>query len=270
MPSYKYAKLNDKNWLYTKYIKEQKSINDIAKVVGVKSCNTVRQALIRNNITVRSISDGLTCNRDNDLVINNETLEVINGSLLGDGSLFIWNKLSDVSYPYFSKKNKYKTHIEYVAKILLKNKYQDYISEEYHKKYKKYYYQLRTFSDKRLKSLFVDWYPVDNNYVKRVPDNLTLTPNMLLHWFLDDGSSYIRRKGAKTKQVIIRLCSESFSEEEQNILINKLQDKFNIKGSLHKENSGTGFRIEIKQSSASDFFNIIGRCPVPDLEYKWK
>ena len=103
-----YDLLNNKEWLYKKYVKEKLSTKDIKKLCGAKTSNSVRQALIRNNIKVRNVSEGLTCNRINDGFILN--VPVIEGSLLGDARLGIYNRKSDISNPYFSKKNIGKDH----------------------------------------------------------------------------------------------------------------------------------------------------------------
>ena len=203
----KYPLLNDKKWLYEKYIREGFGTIKICKLSGAKTPNSVRQALIKYNIPVRTIGDGLRINRKDDGLIINK--EVIDGCLLGDGFLCKWNKNSDVSFPYFAKRNKYYDHIKYVS-------------------------------------------------------------NLLLHWFLDDGNSYQARKNSRTKQIIITLCSECFSKNNQEMIMDKVNNKFNLSMRLNKANSGVGYRIVVPQSKASLFYDIIGPCPVPSMEYKWK
>lgn len=116
MGSYKYSQLNDFDWLYEKYITNQISSLDISKLIGCKTSNSVRQALSRFNIPIRNISESLTIN--NDIVTINDS--VITGCLLGDGWLKRFNTNSEISYPYFIKKNKYRSHIEYVANYFLR------------------------------------------------------------------------------------------------------------------------------------------------------
>jgi len=91
---------------------------------------------------------------------------------------------------------------------------------------------------------------------------------MLLHWFLDDGNSYVRKR--KTKQVCIVLCSESFSRIDQELMSEKIWDKFGIKCSVRKCQSGTGYRIFVRQKYAGLFYDIIGPPVVSSLAYKWK
>ena len=99
--SYKYPKLNDREWLYKCYVEQKLSTIEISKLAGARTCNSVRQALIRNNIPVRSISDGITAKHPDFFVINQDVLD---GCLLGDGYMIRYNRLSNKSYPYFAKK----------------------------------------------------------------------------------------------------------------------------------------------------------------------
>lgn len=60
--SYRYPLLNDKDWLYEHYITESLSTKNIRDIIGCKSANRIIQALIRHDITIRNISEGLTVN----------------------------------------------------------------------------------------------------------------------------------------------------------------------------------------------------------------
>jgi len=269
----KYDCLNDKNWLYQKYITEKRSTNEMVKLSGCRTPNSVRQALIRFNIPVRSVSNGLTCNRDDDFCLTKEVLQVINGSLLGDGYFGKYSKISDKSYPRFEKKNKHRDHVEYVAKILFSANFNKYIRKVTHFSFGKFHkgYVLRSYCQKKLLGLYKKWYPESNNFKKVVPKCINLTPTVLLHWFMDDGNSY-RRKGygRRSRQILITLCTESFVKEDQEWLREQMLEKYDIRSRLAKEKGGTGYRIAIPQSCADTFYDIIGPCPVPSMQYKWK
>ena len=74
-------------------------------------------------------------------------------------------------------------------------------------------YKFQTPVDKRLKDEYDRWYPNWNNFKKIVPDGLELTPKILLHWFLDDGTTSWRKQ-KRSKSVRLTFCSESFSYED--------------------------------------------------------
>jgi hypothetical protein len=273
--SRKYPKLNNQKWLKEQYIDQKKSTIQIAKELGIKTCNSVRQALIRAKTPVRDFSEGQTITNEKDYLKIDE--EVLTGCLLGDGSLMKYNKLSGKSFPRFSKKNKYEDHIEFVAKEMFSILWKERISFEVHKKYRTKYYLLRSGVHKYLEPYFQKWYPKENNYKKVVPKDLVITPKVLLHWFLDDGYS-TRRKGygRRCRQIKIALCTECFSKEEQDFLSKQLFDNFGIKsrvGPASWKNSKEvrhSWRIYINQSDADLFFKTIGPPPVQSLAYKWK
>jgi hypothetical protein len=262
----KYKKLNDRQWLYEHYIDKKLGTKKICKLAGAKTPNSVRQSLIRFNMPLRSISEGLTCNREDDGFIFDQ--EILNGCLLGDGFLRSYNKKSDHSYPYFSKRNIHYDHVLFVADQIFSNNHEKRIQESSELFLGKYrtIFQLRTLSHKKLLRYFREWYPPNKNYKKTIPDSLVLTPTVLLHWFLDDGCSYRRKR--KTRQIIITFCSECFSLQEQNKIQEQFQSRFGIKTWLHETKSG--HRIEMSQSYADKFYNVVGRCPVPSMAYKWK
>ena len=264
--SYKYPLLNDKDWLHNQYVVQGKSTNEIARLAGAKSANSARQALMRNGIRVLSISEGVRKFGSDHFVFD---LQVIEGSLLGDACLQKWNKESRGSIPSFRKKNKYYDHLKYVAEKLLPESWEDHINETSDRcRNKKFsYFLFRTGVRDQLSPVYERWYPSWNNRVKVVPKDLVLTPEHLLHWFMDDGCSQRRKR--PSRQIVITMCCESFTKDDQQFLVDQL-DSLSISSCVTTCNSGTGYRIKIRQSSADAFYNIIGPCPVPSMEYKWK
>jgi len=266
--SHKYPQLNDLDWLRQKYVIEKQSTTQIAEILDVKCSNSIRQALLGNGLIVRTPSQGLRINNENLLIDD----EIINGSLLGDGSIVKYNKHSHLSIPYFRKKNKQLDHIELVAKSFYLTNYSDRIFVDYNKCNGKIlkYWLLRTTADEKLIDYYNKWYPKCNNYKKVIPLDLILTPKTILHWFLDDGSSQRRYRYAKySNEIMITFSSESFTKTENEFLIEQL-NTFSLCARLNKCNSGTGYRVRIPQSKSLDFFNLIGECPIESMKYKWK
>lgn len=266
----KYKLLNDESWLRQKYCTEKLSTKKIAALAGAKTPNSVRQALLCYGIPLRDISEGLTVSRDDsDFHLD---LEALTGGLLGDASLRSYNPDSEISGAYFSRRNKYRKHVEFVAKAFypktgesrVKTIVETYAGTPYE------LFSFRTGTFRSLKTYFNDWYPLSSGRVKAVPRNIDLTPKTILHWFLDDGSSFQRRKNSSKIQVVNIFCSESFSKEDQEFLIEQLNSKYSLHAYLKKVNFGSGFRIEIGQSQAESFFRLIGSPPVEELAYKWK
>lgn len=244
------------------YSIDKKSLKEICNIYNITSNNTIRQILIRHNISLRNVSQSLTVN--NDPV--NLNWNVIIGSLLGDAGLSCYNRYSENSYPAFYKKNKYYDHVVYVARHFYNN-YKNYIAEETRRG--NVYFKFKTSVNFEFKSLYKQWYPVSNNFVKVVPINLELNPQILLHWFLDDGSTSWRHQ-TKSKSVRLTFSSESFEYMDQFRLSEMINDQFKIKAKLTPVKTGFGWRIKILNESVEKFFDLIGPCPVPNLCYKWK
>lgn len=269
--------LDDRAWLYQKYIVEQRSASEIATIVGAKSSNSVRLALLRQRIEIRGRREAQTIGREEDSFSINS--EVLVGCLLGDASLFIWDKQSSTSCPYFSKKNKHKEHLEYIAKLLFKkdvsNRIKEVLEHLVYKNQKKEYlcYYLTSLTHDELKPWYKSWYPESSGYKKVIPNNIEITPTVLLHWFLDDGCC-TRQKRSDLKQDLLKvvLSSESFSPFDQNRLLTLLNKNFNLQGSLISTGeNGKDKRIAfLRQEDVARFFEIIGPCPIKCFEYKWK
>jgi LAGLIDADG DNA endonuclease family len=88
--------------------------------------------------------------------------------------------------------------------------------------------------------------------VKVVPSNIfeLLTPIGLAYFISDDGSFQNSNK-------IIKLCVEGFKESDVDLLIQVLENKFNLE--CRKEKRGKGFRIVIKNKSLETLRELL--CP---------
>lgn len=272
----KYRELNSLDWLRQKYEIEGLSTKKIAELIGARTPNSVRQYLLKYGIPLRSIREGLVKNREHDgFRLNAETQQIIEGSLLGDGCLYSYNRESDASAPIFKKRNKFRDHIAFVCSGIGVHHSRIRKSIEQVGGTKCVVHSFKTLSHDSLMALFRRWYP-PARFKKIVPINLTLTPTILLHWFLDDGSSSWRNRKypdgwqQRKKQVVMSFSSESFTREENQFLCDQMKETFGISCSVTSVNSGTGWRIKVLQSSVSTFLEIIGLCPFASLAYKWK
>lgn len=94
---------------------------------------------------------------------------------------------------------------------------------------------------------------------KIIPGNIgeLLTVRGLCYWFCDDGY--------KTKNGLY-ICTELFSKEENELLIQVLKDKFGINCSLHKHTNGD--RLYILSESKDKFIFLIKPYILKIFEYK--
>ena len=125
---------------------------------------------------------------------------------------------------------------------------------------------IRSKINNELMECYSKWY---KNGIKTVPNDLIITPKTLLVWFLDDGNSYRRKR--ETRQIIITLCTDSFTLNEVSLLCSKIE-LLGIEPTVKRiSNRGNMcHRITFKQSQSDKFYEIIGPCPIEYYQYKWK
>lgn len=191
--------------------------------------------------------------------LTSRQLDIINGSLLGDGSLKEGNKNACFS------KNQCAANLEYLewhnlelmpySSSIGKIKSKKIIHDENRKiigySTEKYYegYCYSSIHHTIFTEMFNKWYKnINDKNIKIVPCDLVLTPLMLSVWFCDDGfnTSKYRRSG---------YCTNGFTKEEVEFLNSQLNEIFNIKSNIYFDSSGP--MIYIESRSYIDFQNII-------------
>jgi len=142
--------------------------------------------------------------------LSRNAIEIINGCLLGDGSIFqdrgkyfrfkltakdkrlvkwVGNKLKDLGNVYFTKDKRNDTYILY-------------------------------FSHSSLKKLRKRWYTKLNGKTQKiVPKDLDITPTTLLFWYLGDGSLIRHRNPNRVPWIV--LATNNFLREDVETLTKK-------------------------------------------------
>jgi len=279
--------LNNEAWLREKYLEKKLSSFRIAKITKCHP-NSVIGALKRYNIKRRTGSYALLCNRKNDwLVLNKKSLDVINGSLLGDATINMRKNNGIITgTPFFSKGNINLDHVEYVAKLIFQK---DWAKRIFHrparppmitKNGKRYsrspIFEIRSFSHKELLPIFNKWYKTARNKdnQKIIPDDLKINGTVLLNWFMDDGSAIIHHHKRKNKKynnenLYISLATNGFYKKDVAKLIQKINKGLGLKGTLTRSKYGFGYSIVFPENQVDKFYRIIGNCPVKSMQYKW-
>jgi hypothetical protein len=277
----KYALLNDATELDRLYVGDKISTGSIAILAGAKSCNSARQALIRQGIQVRNYREAQIHSRFDEGFICDQA--VIDGGLLGDASLHTHRKESEICAPCYCRMNKHRDHVLWVAKKLVGNFVEGHVGPVtcYLNDEAFFYYVFYTQTHDSLKPFLARWYPRDNpydsckHYTKVIPEDVDISPVSLLHCFLDDGCTYRRRIESPTKQAYAQLCLQGFTRENLEMFCQRVKREYghslNIK--TRPCYTGYGYLLEISQGSYQTFLDIIGPCPeelVPCMGYKWK
>lgn len=202
--------------------------------------------------------------------MNQKQIDIFNGLIISDGYLELGQKSKN---PRLSFSLKHKEFAENIVNSLNCLIWESNGSITENKRFDKRInkevttYQIRTRALECLNSFYSKWYSCKK---KIVPEDLSLSKEMVLYWYLGDG--FLERKKAKPNYRRIGFCTESFSEEENNILKNKLKEILNT-DYIYLENSNKkkNKRIIIAKTGITAFYNFLGdQSPVKCYDYKFE
>lgn len=194
------------------------------------------------------------CISENSFVkYSKEQQNIFDGIMLSDGTISKDSNLFSVT-----QKTDREQYLNYICKLLNieENRIKRLVrkpDKRTGKCYKTSY--LRTLSDYKYILERKRWYL---NGKKIVPRDINLSRELLLQWFLGDGSA-----GIYKRSTILCLCTNSFTKEDNEFLVSKLKE-ININSKINSQNM-----ICVKKDSYKTFYNYIGECPIDCFRYKW-
>lgn len=248
------AKYRDRNWMNKQYIKKEKSTREIAAMIGV-GITTIYRWLKKHGIKTRSIH--------NKAQLNDKVKKFTTGSLLGDGSLGCRSSYS----ARYSIGQKHKEYCEWVSQLMEGSgiKQSGEINQRNINKVISYHY--RTLDYDIFKKIHNKWYP---NGAKIVPQDIRLTPIVLRHWFIEDGSSFYNNNHHQT----IQLATNGFTKKGVNLLALKLAKFLKVKQDLIHIYQDRGYKLSFGNGKVLyNFYSKIADLP-KELQnvygYKWK
>lgn len=248
----------DKKWLKKKYIDEESSSPQIAKLEKVNS-QTINNWRKKFNIITRSRGERQHLATGNHCNLSQEALEWINGELLGDACVQSYSSYS----AQFCYTSKFPDYINYVSETLksfgINQTGKIYLLitkfKQYGPSYTAFTYSSLKYAE--LLPIRKKWYPRGK---KIVPRDLKLTPITCRQWYIGDGCL----SSSKNFRPYIYLCTQGFTISDVEYLIKKLiKLGFKVTRQLYKN------IIHISVHSVKDFLNYIGPCPVKRYQYKW-
>jgi hypothetical protein len=226
--------VRNKKWLEQKYLKEKKSILEIAALRNVSEF-FVRYWLHKHNINVRPKGSA-----PNHLNLSERAVEFLVGLVLGDGSLDYHNGKTSACYRH---SDKHKDYLEWLSRKL-----RDFGIKTTEKITKRkhiwgysfsYTYAYRSKSYLALRALRDNIYQDGRKVIQK---NLKIAPTIMFNWYIGDGT-LCTGKGCQ-------ICAFSFSVGELIIIIKQLTD-LGITCSINKQG------IYIWKESLYDFFDYI-------------
>lgn len=189
-----------------------------------------------------------------------EQMDFINGLLLSDGTISKTScalKINTSSYE-FAKYIFESLPCEIWGKACILK--QERIDERTKKTY--ITYRLYTHSNEVFKDLRNVWY-VDNKKV--IPENLIINSKTLLSWYIGDGC--VLQNHIKNRTNSIKLCTNSFKENEINKIILPQLEKYDARIMFTELRQPV---IIIPRKKCDVFLKDIGKCPFSDYSHKWK
>jgi hypothetical protein len=242
---------------------EKNSIDIFGKYI---SRGTVYKSLVKHKINVRdkstSVSRAMSTLDIDSSFINENKIEWIDGSMLGDGHIN-FKKHSEFQNSRIVIGTSSKQWAEFTMQEL-----KDYdpcepvVYQKIDKKHPNPIWESKTKTHPDIVGQAKRWYS-GKNESKSIPKDVRITPTSVLLWYLGDGSFTYQSKINSGK---IRLATCSFSNYKlDNILIPKL-NSVGIK--CGKDNSKND--ITICGKDIKYFFNFIGwKSPFSDYDHKF-
>ncbi|MHA2298906.1 MAG: LAGLIDADG family homing endonuclease [Candidatus Hodarchaeales archaeon] len=248
--------LNNPDELRKLYWNEENPLSamEIARKLDC-SKGMVINALKKHKIKARTLVESAQLRFNKNIPLTKSLIEFINGSLLGDGSIIAYKRVSN-----FSLGTKHREYANHVQSLFQKAGYKTRINKCYHKKFDCTSYQFATYSSFQLQEYRERWYPGGK---KQIPKDLTLTPSSCLYWYLEDGSLKTYNK----KVNAVRLYTNAFTQKENKKLIRGLITALLIKEGikLTKDNY-----IRMSAPVSRKFLEFVGmRSPVKCFNYKF-
>jgi hypothetical protein len=129
------------------------------------------------------------------------------------------------------------------------------------------YSYLRTRTSTFLYEQYRRWYPMG---IKIIPEDLCLTPVVLAHWFIGDGSSnWYQRKPTHKKYVYAYLHTYGYTKEEVLRLKRMLAELGMPRWTTYNKANGLGLQLS-EQNNVNTLMEMIQPFIVPSYEYKIK
>jgi hypothetical protein len=191
------------------------------------------------------------------------------GGPFGDGSIFITGKdcNRDATFNFTTKHEEYGQWLVQSTESFAACKLRVY--DIYDKRTQKSYHRVsfRTPSNKLFTELRAKWYPEGK---KIVPQNLVLTKDLILRWYMDDGNWH--EKG-------IYFNTQGFDPKSTEFLRSQLSQFLGLKVTIQKHSGdlyrlfipvrGTGSGVSSTNNNIKRFLEVIGESPISCFSHKW-
>ena len=244
----------NKNTLEKMYLRDYKTMNEIAKHFGVDK-SKVRYWIRKHGLRKVERWERYGLN-----FFNNNQKEYLYGSLLGDDHLRIDGKRK---YPILAvcHSSKQKKYIEWKYKIwkqIATGGIKSVVMKVKGKSYSAYYFTTAAHPD------FLNFHNLFYFNRKKIinKDILSrLTPFSISVWYMDDG--YYRKSRGRAQ-----LSTNSFTYEENTIIKNYFKERWHLSSNIGTSDSGSHY-LWFNTENTIEFFKIIKDHIIPFFNYKF-
>lgn len=193
-----------------------------------------------------------------DPILLAQELDILDGHLLGDGSVFKTGKdRIHCVYAHACVKAEYLNWLVSSTYFLSDRKIYEY--NVFDKRTLKVYnrYQIKSLSHEVFTKARQRWYPDGK---KILPKDLVISRRGLLRFYMDDGSWH--KNG-------MYLATNDFSVDDVCTLQEKITKFCGFQLGIHKTGKEGVYKLFIRKKDRKQFIDIIGFCPVSCYSYKW-
>jgi len=205
------------------------------------------------------------------VVLNSIQKSVLVGSALGDGSLSKKGK-SCLRVTHGYKQMKYCQWKANILRPLVRRRqlYKETSRKGAYSNNPTYSFSARSHWE--IIELRHRFYPDGEN--ETIPNDIEsdLDELTMAIWFMDDGTTSVRKKTPQ-KYRIVEICTDRLSEQDVNILISALRNRWGIKSRIHWNPNKTVKkypRIRMFGNNADRFLDIVSPFIHPSMQYKLK
>ncbi len=224
------------------YIGQELDTRTIAKIHGTSQW-TIIDRLKKSGIKLRNCGHKRLVDKLSDIQV-----EIINGELLGDGSLSMSKGYKNARFQWGGCSYE---HGEFLHLAL--SKFAGCFIPD------RQYWKITSKAAKAFTELRQKWYP---NGKQEVPEDIELTPTVVRHFYIGDGN--LRKR--KNRRPSIRLFVNNYNNTSLEILLTKFMSLgFNPK----LQSATSGFALYLPTKETNKFFDYVGTCPFNFYQYKW-
>lgn len=241
-----YPELHDPEWVREKYVEEFMTSLEIAEMLGCGKSHSLRA--VKEHVPEDEIRTPGAQGNILDSRLSEDTREIIEGELLGDGCIRNRHDTPTSAFCYNCSKGGYRN---WLYRLLQNEGFKVRTGNRYDKK--RTQYNIETKQYRCLRELYDRWYP---GGTKTVPEDLELTSVRLRQWYIGDGT--------RTDSGL-RIYAYNFEGEQ----LERLADQLGEKGIETTTNKGV---LRIRDKWRGEFFDYMAPLP-PEIEsvygYKW-